>query len=37
MNNEYLKQNKTWYEEALNSIPFGEVPPGYQGKIVGCL
>ncbi|ROT84089.1 putative E3 ubiquitin-protein ligase UBR3 isoform X1 [Penaeus vannamei] len=30
MNNEYLKQNKTWYEEALNSIPFGEVPPGYQ-------
>lgn len=29
---EYLTQSKKSYEEALNSIPFGEVPPGYEGK-----
>lgn len=27
---EYLSQSKKLYEEALNSIPFGEVPPGYE-------
>ncbi|XP_071532346.1 E3 ubiquitin-protein ligase Ubr3 isoform X3 [Panulirus ornatus] len=29
-NSEYQNQSRTLYEEALNSIPFGEVPPGYQ-------
>ncbi|XP_042224390.1 E3 ubiquitin-protein ligase ubr3-like [Homarus americanus] len=29
-NREYLLQSGRLYEEALNSIPFGEVPPGYQ-------
>lgn len=33
---EYLTQSKKLYEEALNSIPFGEVPPGYEGEWVRC-
>ncbi|XP_064095704.1 E3 ubiquitin-protein ligase ubr3-like isoform X3 [Macrobrachium nipponense] len=30
VNNEYLSQSKIFYEEAINSIPFGDVPPGYE-------
>lgn len=29
---DYMALSKELYEEALNSIPFGEVPPGYEGE-----